>query len=112
MIDKKMRSNFSAGMNVDAGPTMRPLGHDSRQKRHFFVKQMRHSINGNSFKGGVGENNLFVTFRGGIALVGGIDIGPEYFSDFGQWRHEKRENAFSFFLRGVACGIIAETFAN
>src|SRR6478735_3037562 len=46
MVDEKMRANLRAGMNINPGPAVRPLGHDARNQRHLSVKKMRHSING------------------------------------------------------------------
>src|SRR5262249_60582971 len=49
VVDEEMRADLRAGMNIDSGAAMRPLGHYARDQRHLSVKQMRHSINGDRF---------------------------------------------------------------
>ena len=50
VVDKKMRTDFCTGMNIDPSPAVCPLGHDARNQGHLIIKQMRHSMNGDSFQ--------------------------------------------------------------
>ena len=50
MVDEKVRSDFSAGVDVDPGPAMCPLGHNSGDQGQFFeVKYMSRALDGDGF---------------------------------------------------------------
>src|SRR4029450_10176087 len=77
VIDKKMRADFCPGMNVDAGTAVRPFGHDARNQGHLVVKQVRHSMSGDGLQRGISEDNFFVTSRGRVPFICGIDVCPK-----------------------------------
>src|SRR5215471_12906336 len=77
VINEKMGPDLRAGMNIDSGAAMRPLGHDARNQRHPSVKQMCHSINGDRFKRGIREDDFLVSRSSRIAFVSRIDVRPK-----------------------------------
>src|SRR4029077_13067017 len=77
VIDKKMRPNLRAWMDVDTGAAVGPLSHDTRDQWHLFVKQVRHSMDRDRFQRRIGQNNFFVARGSRIAFVGGVDIRPK-----------------------------------
>ena len=38
VVDEEMRADLRAGMNIDAGAAVRPLGHDARNQAALFRK--------------------------------------------------------------------------
>ena len=113
VIDKKMRTDFCAGMNVNSGPRMRPFGHEARNQRHFpFIKKMRHALNRDRFYRRISHDHFLVTGRGRISFVGGVDVSPEDLSQRPQLQHEPVQNLVRFFLRGIAHGILPETLGD
>src|SRR6266542_1965597 len=68
VIDEKVFADFRAWVNVDPGAAVSPFGHDAWNQRHFVVKEMRHSINGNRFKNSLKTSSAFasVVSSGGI----------------------------------------------
>src|SRR5882757_3866295 len=112
MVDEKMRTNLRARMNIDPGAAVRPLGHNSRNKRHFSVEQMRHSINRDRLQRGIRENNFLVTSRGRIAFVGSIDVRPEHTAHRGQLLEELSQDFSGFCFRRFVRRNFAETSAD
>ena len=89
MIDEKVRTDFCARMNVDPGPAVRPLGHDSRNERQIhFIKNMRHSLDRDRFERRVSKNDFFVASRRGIAFKCRIDVGPKEATNLWQFGEE------------------------
>src|SRR6266540_1220639 len=77
VIDEKVFANFRARVDIDPGTAVRPLGHDAWDQRHFVVKEMRHSVNGDGFQRGVSENDFLIAFRSRIAFVSSVDVRPK-----------------------------------
>src|SRR6266403_2839383 len=77
VVDKKMRPNLRARVDVDAGAAVCPFSHDARDQWHLVVKQMRHSMDRDRFQGRIRQNNFFVARGSRIAFVGGVDIRPK-----------------------------------
>ena len=70
-------------MDVNAGATVRPLSHHSRDDRHASsVQSMRDALNGDCFDEGIGKDDLLPVHRGRIAFVGGFDIRVQNFANF------------------------------
>src|SRR5437763_9604198 len=79
VIDKEMRADPGAGMNIDAGAAVGPLGHDPRDERQILeVKNVGHALDGDRFERRISQNNFFVTFRRRVAFVSGVDVGPDH----------------------------------
>jgi len=77
VVDKKMRPNLRARVNVDAGAAVRPFSHDARDQWHFLVEQVCHSMNRDRFQRRIRQNDFFVAPGGRVAFVGGVDIRPK-----------------------------------
>ena len=78
VIDEEVGSDRGAGMDVDAGAAVGPLGHHAREERDILaVEQMGDALDGDGLQTGIGEDDLLETARGGIARIGGLDIGLE-----------------------------------
>ena len=92
MIDKKVRPDFRAGGNVNAGATMRPLRHDSRDKGQMTqIKFVRHALNGDRLQRRISEDDFLVAGGGWVAFVSGIDIGPQHLAHGRQLRKKSRQ---------------------
>src|SRR6266576_4355195 len=107
VVDEKMRTNLRARMNIDPGAAVRPLGHNSRNQRHFSVEQMCHSINRDRLQRRIRENNFLVTSRGRIAFVGSVDVRPEHAAHRGQPLEKITQDFFGFCF----CWFIRRNFA-
>src|SRR6476469_496766 len=65
VIDKEMRADLCARMNVDPSARVRPFTHESWNQRNLsFVKQVRHSLDCDRFDRRVGDDHFLVTGRG------------------------------------------------
>ena len=85
VIDEKVRADARAGMDVDAGAAVRPFGHHAWQDGCASgVEHMCQALDGDGFDERIGENDFLAEKRGGVALIGGGDVGAEQFTDFGQ----------------------------
>ena len=106
VIDEKMRADFRAGMNIDAGAGMGPFRHEPRDQRHFFfVKKMRHSLDRDRFNRRIRDDDFLVTRCRRIAFVSGVDIGPKDLAQAAQLRHEPVQN-----LVRLRIGVVALQF--
>ena len=112
VIDEKMRTDLRARMNIDPGAAVRPLGHNSRNQRHFSVEQMCHSINRDRLQRGIREDNFLVTSRGRIAFVGSVDVRPEHAAHRGQLLKELSQDFSGFCFRCFVRRNFAETSAD
>ena len=107
-----MRSDFRAGMNVDASTAVGPLRHDARDERQVLqIKLVRHALDGDGLERGIGQDDFFVAFRRGIALVCRIDIGPKHLSQCRQLRKKSRQQLVGAFFYGGVWRIFAKAFA-
>ena len=85
MVDEKVRANVRAGMEVDSGPAVRPLGHDAWDERHATsVKLISHPLHCNRLDKRIGHHNLLMAECGGVAGVSGLNVGLEHFTDRGE----------------------------
>src|SRR4029077_18644038 len=92
MINEKIRTDRRARMDVNAGATVRPLSHHSRDDRHASsVQSMRDALNGDCFDEGIGKNDLLPVHRGRIAFVGGFYIRVQNFAYFRKGLEELQE---------------------
>ena len=94
VIDEEVRADLRPGMNINSRPAVRPFGHDTRDQRHFVVKQMGHSINRDCLQCRVSENDFLVTFRSRITFVSGVDVRPKQATHGGQFLQEDTQNFF------------------
>src|SRR5438552_10616258 len=88
VINKKMRSNFCARMNIDPGAAVCPFGHDARYQWHLVVQQVRHSVNGDRFQGRISKNDFLVAFRRRITFIGRVNVRPKYASH--RWQFSEK----------------------
>src|SRR5689334_13457104 len=101
VIDKKVRTDFRSGMNIDTGAAVRPLSHDSRDERQIAqIKFMRHTLNGNGFQRGIREDDFLVTGGGWITLISRINIRPQHLAHGRQLRKESRQQFLSPLFHG------------
>ena len=91
MVDEEMTADARAGVDINSGLAMRPLGHHARHERKVLaVEKMRDTLDGDGFEEGVGENDFVAGARGGVTLVGCFDVwlqhgpdGRELVEEFG-----------------------------
>jgi hypothetical protein len=75
VIDEKRFANGSAGVNVDAGMTVRGFRHHARDVGDFqTIEPMRQALHGNGLDARIAEQHLLQTRGGGVAAVGGVDV--------------------------------------
>ncbi len=93
VVDEKALVDFRPGMNVDSGRRMGEFCNDSceqgRAEKIKFVRQvmMRHA--GDTW---IAEAHFLETLRGGISMVGGMNIGLEQCAHSRQARSEFSRN--------------------
>jgi hypothetical protein len=86
---------------------MGPFRHEPRNERHFlFIKKMRHALDGDRLDRWIGHDHFLVTRRGGIAFIGGVDVGPEHFAQAAELRHEPVQNLFRLYVGDVAIELV------
>ena len=86
VIDEEMGADVRAGMQVDAGAAVRPFGHHAGQKSDAqFVENVGHAEDGDRLDARIGEDDFLLVRRGGIALVGGLDVGLDEATHVGQF---------------------------
>ena len=99
VIDEEIPADRRAGMDIDARVAMRVLGHHARQERHLQrVQTMRQPVNADRLEGGIGQHDLLAAARGGVAVIGGLNVGFQRFGDAGQ-RVEKRRHHLARLFR-------------
>jgi len=105
MIDKEMRTDMGAGMDIDPRSGVGPFGHDSGDEREFVaVEKMRTTLDSNGFEVRIGEDNFVEATRGGIPFEGGGDI-------FGELGSDKRNGAEKLLQDFVSADFWAIWFA-
>ena len=68
-------------MDVDAGPLVRVLRQHAREQRHAeVVEHMGQPLERDGQHARVGEDDFLDAARGGIACVGGVDVGLDEFA--------------------------------
>ena len=78
VVDKEVVADRCARVDVDAGELVGVFGHHARQHGDaHFVQPVRHAVNADGFKRGVGEHDLVAAHRGGVAVVSGLNVGFE-----------------------------------
>src|SRR6266404_8498335 len=77
VIDKKMRANLCARMDVDTGTAVCPLGHNAGDQGHLVVEKVRQSINRDRFQGWISEDDFLITFRSRITFICSVDVRPK-----------------------------------
>ena len=81
VIDEEIAADRGAGVNVDAGAAMSPLAHHAGNERDAdLVQQVSEAIDGDRFETGVAKNDFRRRFAGGVAVVGGLNVGGEDFA--------------------------------
>jgi hypothetical protein len=91
VVDEEALVDMRPGVDVDAGLTMGVLGDDAGQQRDVqVVQRVRDPVARDRLDPGVAEDRLVRGSRGGIALVGGLDVRAEPIPDLRQ-RLEERE---------------------
>ena len=89
VVDEKVRADLGPGMEVDAGATVCPFAHDARDQRHAQpVELVRHPLHRDRLDERIRHDDLLVADGGGVAGVGGLDIGPEPLADGGKAAEE------------------------
>ena len=76
MIDEKRFADGGAGVNVDAGFTVRGFGHHARNVGDFqTIEPMRQAMHGNRLDGRIAEQHLLQARGGGVAAEGRVNVG-------------------------------------
>ena len=84
VVDEEMRADARAGMEIAAGAFVGIFGEHARQQRNAEpVKLVRETLHGDREHAGVGEDDLLEAAGGGIAAVGGVDVGLDNFAQRG-----------------------------
>ena len=82
VIDEEVRADAGARVQVDAGAGVRPLGHDTGNKRNVLpVELVGEALHGNRFDAGIGDNHFVAAERGGVAVERRVGIGAEQLPD-------------------------------
>ncbi len=80
-----MGADGRAGMNIDAGSAVRPLGHHAGNDRHLgLIKPVRQPLNGDGLDAGIRKDDLLTTECGWVPLISSLDVGMQEFTNFGQ----------------------------
>src|ERR1700722_3983921 len=89
VVDEKVRADLRAGMKVDAGAAMRPFRHDAGDEGDVLeVKLVREALDGDGLDEGVCDDDFLFAERGGVAFVGGFDVGLQQVADPGKFAEE------------------------
>ena len=103
MVNKKVRTNMRAGVNIDARNLVGVFGHHAGNQRQVqFKEAVRQTKNTNRLKGGVGQHYLFPRTRGGVAFIRRLNIGIESLANERQRRYKVFDNLFRLFLTFLA----------
>ena len=99
-------------MDIDSRLAVRPFRHHAGNERERFpVKHVRHALNGDGLDGRVGEDDDFITGRGGVALESGFHIGLEEAADVRQLAEKRADQFFRGFLVLATALRLAVAFA-
>lgn len=89
VVDEEVGADGGAGVQVHASAAVGPLGHDAGDEGDVAqVEFVGGALEGDGFDEGVGHDDLLAAERGGIAVVGGFDVGLEEFADGGETGEE------------------------
>ena len=92
VVDEEAFAYFGAGVKVDAGPSVAVLRHDPGDKGNAHgVEFVGQALDGDGLEARIAEDHFFLSEAGGVAVVGGLDVGLDEGSDFG----ESQEESFS-----------------
>lgn len=84
MIDEEVGADGGTGVEVHTGAAVGPFRHDTGDEWDFAqVEFVGEALDGDGFDEGVGDDDFFGAERGGVAVVGGFDVGLEDFADAG-----------------------------
>ncbi len=89
VIDEEVGADGGSGVEVHAGAAVGPFGHDSGDEGYLAqVEFVGEALDGDGFDEGVGDDDFLGAECGGVAVVGGFDIGLEDFADAGDGSDE------------------------
>ena len=84
VIDEEVIADRRAGVDVDAGPRMGPLGHHPGNERHFeAVEKVRQPVDRDRLEPGIAKDYLVERPHGRVAVVGRLDIRGENAAQIG-----------------------------
>ncbi len=105
VVDEEALAYFGAGVDVDAGPSVAVLRHDPRDKGNAHgMKLMGEALDGDGKKSRIAEDHFLLGKAGGVAVVGGLDVGPDEGSYLGEGQKEDFRKGSGF---GFAAGFVA-----
>ena len=85
MVDEKVPANSRAGVDVNACGEVGVLGHHTGNDRDVQEKQfVGNPADGNGVKAGIGEDDLVLVPRRGVAVKGRLYVGLQIVLDPGQ----------------------------
>ncbi len=85
MIDEERFADGGAGVNVDAGVTVRPFRHHARNVRDFqMIEPMRQALHGDGLDARIAEQHLLEAGGGGVVAERGVDVGGHQAGEFRQ----------------------------
>ena len=78
VVDEEVVADLRAGVDVDAGAAVGPLGHHAGNERDVeLVELVGQAIDGDRFQAGVAEDHFVERLAGRVAVVGGLDVGGQ-----------------------------------
>ena len=105
VVDEEAFAYFGAGVDVDAGPSVAVLRHDPGDKGNAEgVELVGQALDGDGLKARIAEDHFLLGEAGGVAVVGGLDVGLDEGSDFGESQEEDFRKGSGF---GFAAGLVA-----
>ena len=103
VVDEEIIADGGAGMDVDARELMGVFRHHPGQQRHLQFKQpVGQPEDGDGLEGRIGQKDLLVGAGGGVALVGGLDVGVQRLCDAAETVHKGAGGGLGLFRAGVA----------
>ena len=85
VVDEKVRADLRAGMNVGAGALVGVFRKHARQERYAeLVHHMGQALERDDQDARIGEDDFLDAARGGVAMVGGGDVGLDDLAHFRQ----------------------------
>jgi hypothetical protein len=89
VVDDHGVAQRRAGVDVDAGPLVRPFGQHARQERHAqFVEAVGDAVDGDGEEAGVGQDHLVDALGRGVAALDGRGVDHQLAVDLGQGLEE------------------------
>ena len=78
VVNKEIFTDRGAGINIDSGPAVGMLRHNSRNKRNIlYIKFMSNPVYKNSIQSRIGEDDLFLALGRRVAVKTGLNIFQE-----------------------------------